>query len=288
MESSVELGTLAPQSPEPVTGSEPVFPLLSQPELKLSKPTIRSSLRASTLDGIFATVFSNIAGGVLLSNFLVELHANAIEVGMLASIPMVANLMQPFGAVLSDRTSSRHNYCLWIYVPARLIWLLLLVGIGAFCWGRIENHTLVIWTLAIVFITHVFGAFGSASWLAWLAALVPRRLRGRYFSIRNSVANLTCLICVPIAGWFVSTYSGGSISGYGIVLLIGIIAGIVSIGFQYFMADVNPKEQIAAQGLDPRSSLSTAIVTVSQDANFVRFLIYLSLWMFAVNLSAPF
>lgn len=271
------------ESPEPITGSEPVFSLATQPESKFSKPEIRSSLRASTLDGIFATVFSNIAGGVLLSNFLVELHASPVEIGLSASIPMMANLIQPIGAILGDRTRSRHNYCLWIYTPSRLIWLILLVGIAAFQWGKITNHTMVIWTLAIVFATHVLGALGSASWLSWLAALVPRRLRGRYFSIRNSAANLTCLISVPLAGFVVSRYSGGSIAGYGIVLLIGIVAGLVSLGFQWFMADVNPHEQ---QQAAPTTTMP--LVAVMQDANFVRFLIYFSVWMFAVNLSAPF
>ncbi|MBW4439629.1 MAG: MFS transporter [Plectolyngbya sp. WJT66-NPBG17] len=286
--SAVDLAPITPsqiiESPEPITGSEPVFSLSAPPESRFSKSEIRSSLHASTLDAIFATVFSNIAGGVLLSNFLVELHASPVEIGLSASIPMMANLIQPIGAILGDRARSRHNYCLAIYTPSRLIWLLLLAGIAAFSWGKITDHTMVIWTLAIVFFTHVLGALGGASWLSWLAALVPRRLRGRYFSIRNSAANLTCLISVPLAGLVVSRYGGGSIEGYGIVLLIGIVAGIVSLGFQWFMSDVNPQEQ--QQALPATETMP--IVAVLQDANFVRFLIYFSVWMFAVNLSAPF
>lgn len=272
------------ESPEPITGTEPVFSLSSPPESKFSKTEIRSSLRASTLDGIFATVFSNIAGGVLLSNFLVELGASPVEIGLSASIPMMANLLQPLGAILGDRTSSRHNYCLAIYTPSRLIWLFLLIGLAGYRWGNITNHAMVIWTLSIVCITHFLGALGSASWLSWLAALVPKRLRGRYFSIRNSAANLTCLICVPLAGFAVSRYDKGSIEGYGLVLLFGIVMGLLSLGFQWFMTDVNPQEQ--QQALPPTETIP--LVEVLQDANFVRFLIYFSIWMFAVNLSAPF
>jgi len=272
-------------SPEPITGTEPVFSLSDQPQSKFSKTEIRSSLRASTFDGVFATIFSNIAGGVLLSNFLVELGASPVEIGLSASIPMMANLIQPLGAMLGDRTRSRHNYCLGIYTPSRLIWLLLLGGIAALHWGKITEHTMVLWTLVILSITHFLGALGSASWLSWLAALVPRQLRGRYFSIRNSAANLTCLICVPLAGLVVSRYGGGSIVGYGIVLLIGIVAGLVSLGFQWFMSDVNPQKQQQAL---PVKDETMPLVAVLRDANFVRFLIYFSVWMFAVNLSAPF
>ncbi|MBD2090744.1 MFS transporter [Microcoleus sp. FACHB-1515] len=255
-----------------------------------SKAAIRTSLRASTADGVFATIFSNIAGGVLLSNFLVELHATPVEIGMLASIPMLANLLQPIGAYFSERSTSRHYYCLWIYGPSRLLWLILVGAIALFSWGKVDTHQLVNWTLAIVFVTHFLGAFGSAAWLSWLAVLVPRRLRGRYFGFRNSAASLTNLLSVPILGWLVSAWRGGSIAGYGIILLFGIVAGIVSLSFQFFMVDVNPQvqHQVSAQS-EPAETLNSPVwFDVVKDANFLRFLLYISVWMFAVNLSAPF
>jgi MFS family permease len=290
--SAVDLGTietipsLSQESPEPITGTEAVFPLATQPESRLAKDDIRQSLHASTLDGVFAAVFSNVAGGVLLSNFLIELDASPVQVGMLASIPMLANLMQPIGAWISDRTSSRHNYCFWIYFPSRLIWFLLLGAIGLFITDQIDAQLLIWATLSTVFTTHMLGAFGSAAWLSWLAAIVPRRLRGRYFSVRNSAANLTCLISIPLAGFLVSVYPKGSIDGYGVVLCIGIIAGLISLAFQWKMTDVNPQEQKLAAVSAPQTDSEVAVP--SANANFIRFLIYFGVWMFAVNLSAPF
>ena len=300
------------ESPEPVMGTEPVFSLAAEPESHLSKPQIRDSLRASTLDGIFATVFSNIAGGVLLSNFLVELNATPVQIGMLASIPMVANLMQPLGAYFSDRTTSRHNYCFWIYAPARLVWLLLIGGIALFSYGKIDSQSLICWTLAIVFATNMLGALGSASWLSWLAALVPRRLRGRYFGVRNSAANLTSLISIPFAGFMVSLFPEGSIEGYGVVLFIGVVMGLLSLVFQWGMSDVNPQEQntakdaktesvsspsqVEASPLEaensttetPTSASPSLMTLILKDSNYLRFLLYFGVWMFSVNLSAPF
>ncbi|MBD2459732.1 MFS transporter [Oscillatoria sp. FACHB-1407] len=267
----------------------------------VSKEAIRTSLRASTLDGVFATIFSNIAGGVLLSNFLVELNASPVEVGMLSSIPMVANLLQPLGAYLADRSHSRHWYCLWIYGPSRLFWLVLILAILLFP-HQFTPDRLVKLTLAIVLASHFLGALGSASWLSWLAALVPRRLRGRYFGIRNSAASLTNLISVPIFGVIISNWRGDAIQGYGAVLALGLFAGIVSLGFQYFMVDVDPQVQ-KATALKSESVQSSAPTTDTppsgmassdvppawfQDYNFLRFLLYFGGWMFAVNLSAPF
>jgi MFS family permease len=293
------------QSVPPIVESSVLAPSPPAASPKASKAAIRTSLRASTLDGVFATVFSNVAGGVLLSNFLVELHATPVEVGMLSSIPMLANLLQPIGAFFSERTTSRHLYCLWIYGPARLLWLILALGILLTNWGHTDPQRLVNWTLAIVLVTHALGALGSASWLSWLAALVPWRLRGRYFGIRNSAASLTNLLCVPLLGLAVSKWIGGSLQGYGVMLLLGILAGIISLGFQFLMVDVNPQVQHAVPDEQPAADSTGKPISDSQtaqpdpqttqgwkhllqDGNFLMFLLYGSLWMFAVNVSAPF
>lgn len=94
-----------------------------------SKDAIRTSLRASTMDAIFAGIFGITTGGILLSNFLVELDAAPVAFGMLASIPMLVNFIQPLGAYISERFSSRYQYSLLIYAPSRLIWLILVICI---------------------------------------------------------------------------------------------------------------------------------------------------------------
>src|SRR4028118_1281901 len=104
--------------------------LLTNPPQKISKPEIRHSLRAVTCDGIFATLFYSITGGALLSNFLLDLGAGPVEIGMLASIPQLVNLLQPFGAYLADRKESRFGYSLRIFAPSRSLWLIPVLAIG--------------------------------------------------------------------------------------------------------------------------------------------------------------
>ena len=162
-------------------------------ELRVS---VRTSLTASTIDGGLSTVFSNITGGVLLSSFLLNLGASPFEIGMVASLPMLANLLQPLGALLSNRTNSRHDYGIWTFLPARLLWLVLLIGI-IFRGAHTDfSPQLVYLTLILVIASNILAALGSASWMSWLAALVPPKLRGRYYSVRNIVSNLAGLLCL--------------------------------------------------------------------------------------------
>ncbi|MGH1396209.1 MAG: MFS transporter [Trichormus sp.] len=276
----------------------PLTPPSSTSSTRFQKNGIRTSLRASTTDAVFAAVFSLATSGILLSNFLVELDASPVIFGMISSIPMLVNLVQPLGAYLSERTTSRFQYSLWTFGIGRLLWLILLIGVVAFSWGWVDSLQLEILTLFIVLASHLLGGLGSASWLSWLAMIVPRQLRGRYFGIRNSASSLTNLVCVPLAGLLISHWYGGTLQGYGVVLFISIIFGILSIGCQYFKLDINPKVQNSIVQVPQQQSEKSLPTTTSppvdtteniwKNSNFLIFLFYSALWMLSVHLSAPF
>lgn len=323
----VEISTSLNLENPQIDSSNTVLFCESKSSSRFPKNAIRTSLQASTVDAIFATIFSITTGGILLSNFLVELDASPVIFGMLSSIPMVVNLIQPLGAYISERTTSRFHYSTLVYGISRLLWLFLVVGIICKSWGLINSGQLVILTLGIVFFSHFAGGLGSASWMSWLAIIVPRKLRGRYFGIRNSAASLTNLLCVPLAGFTVSHWFGGTLQGYGVVLFVGILFGLVSLGCQYFKIDVNPQLQntylevtenkykvekvgvIDELPLPNNSAITDNLIYQNQDAkslalvkaddreneenfhknsHFWIFLLYFSLWMLAFNLCAPF
>lgn len=270
-----------------------------------TQATVRQSLRASTLDGTFSSVFENVVRGVLISNFLLGLGAGAVEVGMLTSIPMLAHLLQPVGAHLSEKTNSRHRYCLWIYGASRLLWLLPAAGIFAFSHGRIDAHQLSLLTLVVLALSNALDSIGSASWVSWMAVLVPAAIRGRYFSFRRSLSGLAALLTIPVGGWIVSRWMGGEVEGYGIALIIAVVIGLVSLGFQFQMRDVNPQKEAAAHEKAEQVAQAQAAQSAAdqneqkakstskkagllKDRNFLTLLLFLGLWTFGLNLSAPF
>ena len=281
---------------QPLAAPPPIVP--TQSSQKISKQALRTSLQASTLDGVLAVVFGATTGGVLLTNFLLKLGATPVEIGLLSSIPMLVNLLQPLGAYFADRTTSRHNYCLWIFGTSRMLWLILLLAIGWAKSNNTEPHQLVLWTLGMILATSILGALGSSAWFSWMAALVPPRLRGRYFGLRNSAASLTNLLTVPILGFLLTAWSCDPTYSYSVVLLLGILAGIVSLAFQFLMVDVNPQLPQAAAiyrsklkggaALEPEKNAEEKPDSILKNTNFLKFLLYFGLWMFAVNLSAPF
>lgn len=257
--------------------------------LKLAKPQIRSSLRALTIESLLAAAFYSIIGSALLSNFLLELGAGPLEIGLLASIPQLVNLLQPLGAYLVDRSTSFHWYSMSIFAPARLLWLILVPAIWLVSSSNhITPHQVVLLTLGIMFITNIIEAFARAPWMSWTAVLVPVRLRGRYFGFRNSVLSLTNLIGVPLLGLAVSRWPSGTLQGYAVILVLGIVLGLLSQGCQFFMTDVNPQLLKVTGSETPQPYRKGIHLKFLNDANFLKLLLYLAIWCFAVNVSAPF
>ncbi|AVH72938.1 MFS transporter [Nostoc sp. 'Lobaria pulmonaria (5183) cyanobiont'] len=304
---SVQIETTAPLTLEFTQIASP--PTAISSNSRISKDTIRTSLKASTADSVLASVYSLGTGGILLSNLLVQLGASPVVFGMLSSIPMLVNLIQPLGAYLSERSTSRFQYSLRTHGIGRLLWLVLVIGIASASLGVIDAHQLVILTLLIVLFSSLLGGLGTASWLSWVAMIVPRRLRGRYFGTRNSAASLTNLVCVPMAGLVVSHWYGGTLQGYGVVLLISVVFGIMGLSCQYFQVDMNPQSQNTYYGKSPQTSEIQSEVTkdessevlqsihlpqdelansIWKNSNFLIFLLYFSFWTLAVNLSSPF
>lgn len=266
--------------------------LYTKTGLKIAKQDVRSTLKASTIEGVFAAVFESATTGLLLSNFLLQLGATSVEIGILSAIPMLVNFLQPLGAYIADRTTSRHWYNLGIFGASRLLWMVLVVAIVSGP-DRANHQQLLEWTLATVLGASVLAAFATSNWFSWMAAVVPHRLRGRYFGFRNSATSLVTLLGVPVMGLFVSAWGDNPILGYGVVLFLGVLAGVISLAYQFLMVDVNPqtygKDPEIDQVKDKKEKTTTDFVpSVLKDSNFLMFIVYFSVWTFAVNLSAPF
>jgi MFS family permease len=279
-------------SDSPPTPNIPVAAEKPERQGGISKAEIRSSLKALTLDSVFASIFTCVTTGVLISNFLLQLGATSVEIGLVSSIPMLGNLLQPVGAIIADKTASRLRYNLLTFGLSRLLWLILVLLIVFDATGT-DNHLLLQCTLAIILAAQVLLALGSASYLSWMGALVPHRLRGRYFGLRNCASTLTTLLCVSLMGQAVSAKAGGTTHSYGAVLFVGVLAGLLSLACQLFMTDVNPLlpasgEKIATESKPSGVSSGKPLLGIFKDSNFLIFLLYFGLWTFAVNLSAPF
>lgn len=96
--------------------------------LMLSEEQTRHALRFSIWDGAFATMMGSLCGGIFLVGFALNvLSATALQVGILAALPVSANIAQLLGSLILERFGHRRRLCvIWVTV-ARLFWVPILL-----------------------------------------------------------------------------------------------------------------------------------------------------------------
>ena len=81
------------------------------------------ALSYSLLDGAFAALADSIAGGIFLTAFALKvLDAEPGQIGVLASLPMFANIVQIFGSYIIEKMGHRKIFCFFTLLVSRLLW----------------------------------------------------------------------------------------------------------------------------------------------------------------------
>ena len=63
------------------------------------------ALNYSIIDGAFSAIMDSAVGGIFLTGFAIKvLHAQAHQIGILASLPLFASLVQIFGSYIIEKT----------------------------------------------------------------------------------------------------------------------------------------------------------------------------------------
>jgi len=242
-----------------------------------SEPALRKSLEWITLEGTYAMVFSVLTGGAFLTGFALLLGANDFEIGLLGAIPFLAQIAQLASAYLVDLTGKRKSITISSLIIARQTWWLLLplplIG-GEWRLGVL---------LAIIIISNIAVMMGTASWMSWLADLVPDRIRGRYFGFRSAIIALSTITATLLGGAILDYFKYSNRAGYGFAIIIGIgcIFGIIA---------VMQMRKLPEKPLAQNESKAYWIYMLEplRNKNFKHLIRIFLVWNFGLGISAAF
>ena len=152
----------------------------------LSDP-VRRSLNLMMLANLFGNLFGIICGSdtaamVGLAN---ELRAGDLAFGLINGISQVAMLLQIPFAMLVSRTHRRKRYILTYGLFSRAIW----VTFGLIPM-LVPNRPagLQLWTMiSLLALSSCCSAAINVYWFPWFSDLVPERIRGHWFSVRDTI-----------------------------------------------------------------------------------------------------
>jgi MFS family permease len=236
-------------------------------------------LRLLVIEAAFSGGAAALTTGVILTAFALHLGASNFMIGVLASAPFLAQLLQLPAILLVERVRKRKRIAVLTSIAGRL--MLGVMAVTAFFSGL----TPLLIFLAAQFTLCGLGAIGTCAWNAWLRDLAPENRLGEVFARRTvwlTAINLALGLAAALALDMTGEQSRARDVVFASMFAAGCITGLISARIVTAM----PEPVMPAPGSSVR--LTELLRQPLRDGNFSRLLVFVASWQFAVNLATPF
>lgn len=247
---------------------------------------IRNDVRLSVLEGSLSTVMGTFIGGAFLIGYALTLGADDFEIGLLASLPLLANLIQIIGSIIIAKAGSRKKVCVLFLFFHRLMWTFIAVLPLFVFRDRLSDAR--VWIFMILLTgASICASITGIAWTSWIADLIPKGVRGRFFSRRNMSAQVVGMLAAVLAGQFIDQWQArfdtDQLRSYGFMILfaIGIAFGLAGI---FLFRKI--KEPTLAAPED--TSFFKQLREPFLDKSFRMFMVFSIAWGFSTGIVGPF
>lgn len=238
------------------------------------KQLVSRTMRLSLVEGSLVQVFLNWTTGSVLIGYLLHLGASPMQIALVGSVPMLAQIASPFGAFLAEALGRRRFTATLLSIIGRLSWLLA-VFLPQLPVPAALQPTLMV---GLVLFAAAFQAATGTIWAAWMGDVVPDRGRGRYFGFRTGLLGFIGTAANLAAGAFLDRV--GAPLSFQVVLGVAVVLSLIS-SFLYLFHYDPPSERT------PLNLRKLFTVPLAQP-NFRRFLGFTAFWQFGVMIGGPF
>ncbi|MEN2786774.1 MFS transporter [Sphingomonas qilianensis] len=258
-------------------GAPSIYTLSPQPHLSAAE--CERGLRLLVIEAAFSGGATALTTGVILTAFALHLGASNVMVGILASAPFLAQLLQLPAILLVERVRQRKRIAVFTSIAGRL--MLAVMAVAAYYTG-----SAALWVfLAAQFTLCGLGAIGTCAWNSWLRDLAPEDRLGQVFARRTVWLTAINLLLGLVAALALDLTGEGSSSRntvFAAMFAAGCVTGLISARVVSGMPEPLMPPPIGSV------RLGELLRQPLRDLNFVRLLVFVGSWQFAVNLATPF
>lgn len=233
-------------------------------------------------DGIAAIPLTLLSqpGNIVLAGLLTGIYGfSAKSYGLIVSLPFWFNFLQVLLTPLLAEKLDARRLCItsaWLHVGG---WLGLTLALP-FLPASESTATVIVFVIGFSVIS-LASALNGVAWNGWMQDVVPTRLRGKYFGMRNRLLYVSMIA-------FLLTVSGllalmqGSLPAYMALLGLAIVLRVFSVFAQQHMtAGIH---HVNSGQLPWREQVRK----VREDKSLVQFITFAALMGFTINLFGPF
>lgn len=193
-----------------------------------TEASLRDSLRQVIIAWLFGATWMYLASGAAFTRYAKLLNVSEFGFGILAAIPFVGAMAQLPTSFLLERYGHRKQVFLWACSLHRALWLV----IAALPWLLPASWQ---WSalITLMMLSTLLANIATPAWMAWMADLIPSRIRARYFSRRiqfgQAVGVVLCLLSGVALDWPDKTQT---------VLLRNIISAMFAVAGVFGIVDI--------------------------------------------------
>lgn len=249
------------------------------PQVVVTEAERERGLRLLVIEAAFSGGAAALTAGVILTAFALHLGASNLLVGVLASIPFLAQLLQLPAIVLVEKRRMRKRICVVTSILGRT--MLAVMAVLAFFSG-----TAALWLFLLVQVIFcALAAVGGCAWNAWMRDLAPEDRLGAVFARRTVWLTAISLVLGLAAALALDLTPRGSFQRnlvFASMFAAGCVTGLMSA--RVVAAIPEPMMAPAAE----RLRLGELLRQPLGDLNFRRLLAFVASWQFAINFATPF
>lgn len=232
-------------------------------------------------DFAWASICGALFGGVVLAGYAVHIGAGPLEVGLLAALPYLVQVLQLPASIMVERYGQRRRFTVLFLGSARFIIVLL-----ALLPFLPMTSSVISLLLLGKFIICALSAVGACALNSWIHQLLAARPLGSFFSWRLAAGTACGCVFTLAAGWLVEHPPQGDTNlAFAIAFAGSGIAGLIG---TYYLERCPEPLLMPAGPMGSTGSIRQKLAAPFRDQNFRRLLLMLGAWNFAGNFAAPF
>jgi len=239
-------------------------------------------LRWFWLDGLFSTISVSFYSN-FVALFAVVYGANNVQVGQVTAVASLCGVIAllPGAQAIKLLGGRRKALVLLSGAIARvalLVWVVLPFLVH-------DPGVAILLIIAVNAVITFANNFANPAWTAIVADIVPRGIRGRFFSHRNIAVNLPTLLVVPLAGWLIQIGNrpGAPFAGYQLVFALAFVSGAVATLAYSKIADPAPPSQERQQ-----QRLGELSGIIRNAPGFLSLVACTLIWNLGAQMTGPF
>lgn len=237
-------------------------------------------------ESVASNVVFSLGSGGFMAAYALALGANNLQVGILAALPFVTQVLQMPVIIAVERFRNRKAIGVPALYAAHLMWIP--IGAVPFLIDTPSSAAVAV-VIGLLAIRGLFTPVWTTASVSWMRDLVPHNILGVYYGRR--LAATTAMIAVAGVGgsFFVRWWEGASPPGDAILAFSFLLIGSsLTFGMAGASCALRAGEPLMPSSTEVQRSALAILTEPLKDRNFFQLVRFLFVWSLTSNLAIPF